>query len=365
LLAEEHGEVEPVNIHEASTSYEAWMRRCTVIVEADLRLKHQQMRADLFAFFRGTFYRWAQTWPRECADLRHAPSVLGSGDVHVGSFGTWRDAEGRLAWGVDDFDECYPMPYANDVVRLATSVKIAIDSDALSIRLATGCDAILEGYRTTLARGGHPFVLAEHDRNMEKLGIQAFKSPQDFWQRLRKLPTVRHGAPAAAERVLRHSLPAPGLEHRVVRSQAGMGSLGQQRFVAVADWQGGEIAREAKALVQSALVWLEGRVTSGQSYYERIIRGAVRSWDPYQIVTGSWLLRRLSPDANPIEITDLPALRDEEALLHAMGSEVANVHLGSKRQVGRVLKHLRRQRGDWLRAAARRMAKRVEHDWKK
>ncbi len=33
--------------------------------------------------------------------------VLAVGDLHVNSFGTWRDAEGRLCWGLDDFDEAY------------------------------------------------------------------------------------------------------------------------------------------------------------------------------------------------------------------------------------------------------------------
>jgi len=34
--------------------------------------------------------------------------------------------EGRLSWGVDDFDESYPLPYTNDLVRLAASVRIVI-----------------------------------------------------------------------------------------------------------------------------------------------------------------------------------------------------------------------------------------------
>ena len=118
-----------MNIREATRSYEGWMRRCTTVVESDLRSKHEQMREDAFLFLRGTFYRWAQHWPEICADLTQAPKVLACGDLHVGSFGTWRDSEGRLCWGVDDFDEAYPLPYTNDLVRLATSVKIVNDSE--------------------------------------------------------------------------------------------------------------------------------------------------------------------------------------------------------------------------------------------
>jgi uncharacterized protein (DUF2252 family) len=123
-----------MNIHQATQSYENWMRSCTPVIETHLRLKHKQMRKSPFLFFRGTFYRWAQLWPEVCANLRDAPKVLAVGDLHVGSFGTWRDSEGRLSWGVDDFDESYPLPYTNDLVRLAASVKIVIDSEHLTIR---------------------------------------------------------------------------------------------------------------------------------------------------------------------------------------------------------------------------------------
>jgi hypothetical protein len=353
-----------MNIHKATRSYEKWMRSCTQVVEAELRSKHERMREDLFAFFRGTFYRWAQLWPDVCPDLARAPRVLASADLHVGSFGTWRDAEGRLAWGVDDFDESYPLPYTNDLVRLATSVKIVIDSETLTIKLKDGCEAILQGYRKTLANGGCPIVLAEQEANLQHLGIAALKPPEDFWSNLNALPAVRRGLPSDANQALKKDLPDPSLEYKVVRRQAGMGSLGQQRFVAIARWQGGFIAREAKAMTPSACLWLHGRAGKGQSYYERAIASAVRSPDLFQKIVGKWLLRRLSPESNPIEIDDWPAKRDEETLLHAMGTEVANVHLGSKRRVAGILKDLRRRKSNWLHSAAKRMAKTIERDWK-
>jgi len=83
------------------------------------------MAEGLFAFFRATFYRWIQCWPAVCETENEAPQVLSVGDIHVENFGTWRDAEGRLIWGVNDFDEAWPLPYTNDLVRLATSALIA------------------------------------------------------------------------------------------------------------------------------------------------------------------------------------------------------------------------------------------------
>jgi hypothetical protein len=354
-----------MNIHKATNSYETWMRSCTAVIDAHVRLKHKSMRKSPFLFFRGTFYRWAQLWLDICAGLQSAPRVLSVGDLHVGSFGTWRDAEGRLSWGVDDFDESYPLPYTNDLVRLAASVKIAIDSEHLTIRFKEGCSAILDGYRKTLKAGGCPFVLAEHEKSLEQLGVEAFKPPDGFWSKLDHLPVVHRGLPRGAMRVLRQTLPDPNLDYKVVRREAGMGSLGQQRFVAVADWEGGHIAREAKAMLPSACVWLNGRIGHRQSYYQRAIKSAVRSHDPFQKIVGTWLIRRLSPDSNPIEIADLPEERDEETLLHAMGAEAANVHLGTKRQAAHILRDLQRRKSHWLRSAAGDMVNATEGDWKK
>jgi hypothetical protein len=74
--------------------------------------------------------------------------------------------------------------------------------------------------------------------------------------------------------------------------------------------------------------------------------------------------RRLSPDSNPIEIAALSRKRDEAKLLHAIGAEAANVHLGSRRQTANILKDLSKRKSDWLRSAARLMSKAMVADWK-
>ena len=168
------------NIRQATTNYENWMRSCATIINSDFRFKHEQMQKSPFLFLRGTYYRWAQLWPILCKELSSAPKVLAVGDLHVNSFGTWRDSEGRLCWGVDDFDESCPLSYTNDLVRLATSMKIMIDAGSLCIKLKDGCDAILEGYRESMRAGGLPVVLAEHEQKLSKLGVESFKPPSIF-----------------------------------------------------------------------------------------------------------------------------------------------------------------------------------------
>jgi hypothetical protein len=361
---------EETDIVQATRSYEAWMRSCTRVRAADLKRKHKLMKESPFGFLRGTFYRWAELWPLECADLLKAPKVLAVGDLHVNSFGTWRDAEGRLCWGVDDFDEAYPLPYTNDLVRLAASLKIVIDggeisAGGISLKFKAGCNAILDGYEHTLREGGHPIVLAERERNLGKLGVDSFKPPANFWKKLNRLPAVRRPLSKDLKRAIEKTLPETGMDYKVVMREAGLGSLGQERFVAIGQWQGGCIAREAKRMVPSACSWLNDQIGHGQSWYEEAISSAVRSADPFQVIAGSWLIRRLSPDANPIDIQTLPKHRDEEMLLWAMGAEAANVHLGTKRQTGRILKDLRGRKRGWLEDAAVRMAKVVEKEWKR
>src|SRR5262249_11199166 len=152
------------SIVRATRDYEAWLASQVRVVRGDLRAKHRLMAEDGFSFLCATFYRWAQLFPTLCPKLAGAPKVLGVGDLHVENYGTWRDAEGRLVWGINDFDEACTLPYTNDLVRLATSAWLAIEADALALRQRAACTMILEGYGAGLERGGRPVVLSERNR---------------------------------------------------------------------------------------------------------------------------------------------------------------------------------------------------------
>src|SRR6266404_6154085 len=118
-----------MDIHQATRAYELWLSKQMPLILADLRLKHQRMDQSALAFLRATFYRWAQRWPHVCLELATAPVVLGVGDLHLENFGTWRDSEGRLVWGVNDFDEACQLPYPADLVRLAVSAQLAVQEN--------------------------------------------------------------------------------------------------------------------------------------------------------------------------------------------------------------------------------------------
>jgi len=126
-----------MNIVKATKKYEEWLGLHLQIVEPDLRLKHQHMAESEFSFFRATFYRWLQSWDEVCPEIGRAPHLLSVGDLHVENFGTWIDADGRLVWGVNDFDEASYYPYTLDLVRLATSALLAARENKLTMRPRT------------------------------------------------------------------------------------------------------------------------------------------------------------------------------------------------------------------------------------
>ena len=184
-----------------------------------------------------------------------------------------------------------------------------------------------------------------------------------FGRRWTRCATVRGGIAKRVRKALEWLLPEQGLAYRVVHRVAGLGSLGRERYVALASWRGGKVAREAKALVPSACAWANGSKGSKKILYESIITSAVRVPDPFVHLRGSWIVRRLAPDCSRVELSSLPKKRDEARLLRAMGFETANVHWGSKRAIKAVRRDLARRRPDWLHAAVKAMAKAVARDW--
>jgi uncharacterized protein DUF2252 len=352
-----------MNIRRATREYEAWLGQHLTLVHEDLTRKHTQMANALFPFLRATFYRWAQQWPRVCTDLARAPAVLAVGDLHVENFGTWRDSEGRLIWGINDFDEAYDLPYTNDLVRLATSAQLASVAGQLSATTREMCNAIIAGYTEGLRAGGRPFVLAEDHQQMRAEISSSLRDPAAFWNKLERLPTVDKPISAGATKALERLLPEPGLRCRVAHRVAGLGSLGRQRWVAIAEWRGGAIGREVKALAPSACVWASQRDDWPESGYQAIVDQAVRASDPYLHVSKRWVARRLAPDCARIELADLPKERDEIRLLHAMGWETANIHLGSADRSKAILRDLARRQEGWLDKAVEAMAHAVTEDW--
>ena len=415
----------------ATKSYLDWLNTKVTLVPEEVEKRHKRIaEATPFEFLRATFYRWTQHWSELGADLNHQslPLVLGVGDLHVENFGTWRDAEGRLVWGVNDFDECCYLPYANDLVRLATSTRFAIEEQAIldlqeikelskkarseqmkksynefrekvkervDNTFPKACQSILTGYCNGLEvqfedasvnssrrySGRKPFVLAEEHDWLREIVLNKLREkdrdtdddPEDdfdeFFRESNALEYVNDNVPRSAWEALRLSMPEPGISFRIGKRDAGLGSLGRQRFTAIVeDWHGGILVREAKALAPSAWLWWdEERRDTIEILYDEALRQVVRARDPWvQIhlggVKNNWIVRRLAPDSGKVKLKDLPKGEGvENQLWQAMGREVANVHI----PLGDVRKDLqeKNQNKDWLKEVADKMANKVLDDW--
>ncbi|MFI2369633.1 DUF2252 domain-containing protein [Streptomyces sp. NPDC018833] len=103
---------------------------------AAFRVKFRKMAASAFAFYRGTACLFYSDLERE----RHGGPFLDErtgrvwihGDLHAENFGTYMDANGRLIFNVNDFDEAYVGPFTWDVKRLAASIALIGYTKALS-----------------------------------------------------------------------------------------------------------------------------------------------------------------------------------------------------------------------------------------
>jgi uncharacterized protein (DUF2252 family) len=87
-----------------------------------LKLRHDRMRANPFAFYRGcAAVMAADLAPQPATGLR----VQLGGDAHLLNFGGYATPERNLFFDVNDFDETLPGPWEWDVARLCASAPLA------------------------------------------------------------------------------------------------------------------------------------------------------------------------------------------------------------------------------------------------
>jgi hypothetical protein len=171
------------------------------------------------------------------------------------------------------------------------------------------------------------------------------------------------------EMALAAAMPEAIIKSGFYRRQAGVGSLGRPRWVAIGKWRGALIVREAKVLVPSAWNIVRGR--GGFSIrWNEIATGRYRSPDPWFRLTDNIIVRRLSPNNRKIEAKnseDLAILLDPR-MLRVMGRELASIHLGSvdwRTQIKDDLANRNRKGKTWLSKATREAVDAVAKDYQK
>jgi Uncharacterized protein conserved in bacteria (DUF2252) len=339
-----------------NTAYEAWLARQCDVVKKDVKRKHHLMEDSAFMFLRATYFRWARKIGDWCPQLMDAPKVLAIGDLHLENFGTWRDADGRLVWGVNDFDEAAMMPYVLDLVRLAASIQLA---PKLGVRNQAVAEALLRGYRAGLANP-QPALLDEGETWLRPYAADTEKKSKKFWKEVAKYPKAR--PPRDVAKALAASLPKDAKGIRLCSRVAGGGSLGRPRYVAIAFWRGGQILREAKALVPSAWTYAHGG-KSKASHFRALSNGKYRAPDPFLEVHGKFIFRRIAADSRKIELADISGAEIKVNILQAMGFDLASIHAAGSADIRALRGDLEKRPRGWLTAAAKTAAAAVKRDY--
>ena len=337
--------------------YETWLRAHCRVVKADLKEKHRKMQKNAFAFLRATYFRWARTIESVCPELAAAPVVACVGDIHVENFGTWRDADGRLVWGVNDYDEAAFMPYAFDLVRLATSA--CLSPPGKKADAARIVAAVLDGYRLGLA-DPRAVLLDQHAGWLRTFADPTERTRIDFWRDVDECPDA--DPPRAVRAALVRSLPDDATRVRFASQTKGLGSLGRQRFLAIAEWNGGRVVREAKAYVPSAWIWAHRKKAPREPWFVDLSRGSFRSPDPFSRAQAGFVIRRVAPDARKIELADVAGRAPSRRFLAAMGADLAAVHAADPRSP-RILADLDARTGPGLLRAVKAALEHTERDY--
>jgi hypothetical protein len=351
---------------QSAAAYESWLRKQTgkTFVAADFAKKDAKLQDNAFSFLRGTYWRFAETILADCPEVAACPSILAVGDIHLENFGMWRDADSRMVWGVNDFDEAAVMPYALDLVRLALSGTLARAGEKPSTKAI--CQSVMTGYKQGIA---HPQPI-NLERDNDVLREELYLSPMErraFWAKMQTRcfdkPVPVKSVPPDHLKALKAAMPDPSIELRYARRTAGTGSLGRPRFVAWGEWRGGLVLRESKLLCASAWIY-SGKDKDQAILGGKIAGGAYRAPDPNYRVANGIVVRRLGPNSRKIEAKTDPVELLDLDLLVLMGRELAACHAGDRGRLEKVRADVARRDARWLRTQVEAAGKRLRADYK-
>ena len=119
------------------------------------RNKYRKMAADPHAFYRGSacLYYADVTGSRDEWVNEESSAIWIHGDLHVENFGTYLNADGRLVFDINDFDEAYIGHFTWDLQRFAASLALLGWQKALP---EEDIRALIRRYVQVLSRAGRP-----------------------------------------------------------------------------------------------------------------------------------------------------------------------------------------------------------------
>ena len=324
-----------------------------------LKLKYRAMRANPFAFLRGTCGLFYARLPRG-GIFKSAPAVWVCGDLHLENFGSYTGDNGLVYFDVNDFDESALAPATWDLVRLLTSVLVAADTLG-SKNGARLCRIFVDAYAMALVAGKADWVERDTAAGVVRVLLDALRDREhaDFLDgrtkrdgKKRKLDVKGGKALPADEaerkrvgefmRAFAKSQPDPAAYKMldVARRIAGTGSLGVERYVVLVRGEGSPddnqlldlkialpsaLGPHLKAAQQPRWPTQAERIAGVQ---QRLQAVPIAMLQPVQMDGRAFVLRALQPSQDRIDLKKASA-GDLESLVGTMGQLVAWAQLRS------------------------------------
>jgi uncharacterized protein (DUF2252 family) len=322
--------------------------------------KYTKMRKNAFAFFRGTCHLFYRDLPVDSI-FNLAPVVWVCGDLHLENFGAYKGNDRQIYFGIDDFDEGVLAPCTWDIIRLSTSIFLAVDS--LSFDRSDGyrlAQLYLTSYANTLSAGkvrsivenNSQGIVADllkdlHHRKRSELLDERTELCGDRRQLKVDGKKILGISKKQRERVIQsidnwaHSQSGPeffevlDLGFRV----AGTGSLGLDRYLILVAGKGSPNRNYLLDFKQQPISTLQPYLTTAQPQWKnqatRVLKvqSLVRSAPPALLAAiefngSSYLLRELQPTQDKIDLKPGKiSLSQLEKLIDIMAKVTAFAHL--------------------------------------
>jgi uncharacterized protein (DUF2252 family) len=333
-----------------------------------LQLKYRKMRQSTFTFMRGSCHLFVERLPLASV-LRNAPLVWACGDLHLENFGSYKADDRLVHFDINDFDEAALAPASWDLVRMLSSIDVALTELGLKRKQVRAMAALFLGaYVAALTRGKALWVERDNAQGLvgELLNSLRTRTRPAFLdscapraagrratRRLRVDGTRALPASAAQTATVSHFMAdfAKSQPNQnffqvldVARRIAGTGSLGLDRFVVLVEGKGspdGNYLLDLKEAAPSCLLaplkcHLKVKQPPWATQGQRIVGVADRVQAVPMAFTHavlmderSFILRGLQPSEDRIGLLQRQATTPEQmlALMSHLGQLVAWGHL--------------------------------------
>lgn len=332
-----------------------------------LRIKLRKMRANAFSFLRGTSHLFLEHLDRE-GDVFPAPLTCACGDLHLENFGSYRGADRRAHFDINDFDDAAIAPASMDLLRLMASLHVGAQAMAFTPDdIQVLCTDFTDTYAVALTSGTPSCI--DDDTAPRRLRLLLEKTRHRKRTELLDARTLVKGK----KRVFRiddnKTLEIPDKQRKrisafmeqfaceqedsdffkvidVARRVAGTGSLGIERFAILVRGKGspdGNFLLDLKGAVPSTLMshiktvqpaWQsEAHRVAGMQRRMQVVSAAFLQ--PVRIGKSSFVMRELQPSSDRVTLEhSAPTREDLTKLSHTLAQMLAWAQLRSAGGLG-------------------------------